>query len=442
MHASSIENMYLCYDRFISGSIFESKSEVSVLDVGGSDYNGSYREVFSHERFSYTAADISEGHGVQLVIQDPYRLPIDDRSIDIVISGQMLEHCEFFWLAFGEMVRVLRPGGFIFLIAPSAGPEHRYPVDCYRFYPDAFRALARHANCAVVDIWRDDRGPWQDLVGVFSRHGQPPHAGSVTTPSRIAPIDVQAGSAEEERIQGSAPYLQILAQLHASLNPANYLEIGIRHGASLSLAQGPAVGVDPAPDITYPLHLQTTIVTKTSDAFFADATSAAAPAPDLIFIDGLHHADAALRDFMNVERSAAPGALVILDDILPNHPAQAMRERCTRVWTGDVWKLVPLLRRLRPDLAMVILDTAPSGLLLIGGLDPENRILRDQYNPIIRELRETTEPPSEVLDRIGAVSPNSPAWEAFLASIGSGSGTPVATALRTLADNANAGGEA
>src|SRR5579859_2561474 len=132
MHASSFENMQKCYSRFVAGGPLGTQEEVRILDVGGADVNGSYRQIFDHPRFAYTAADISDGPGIHVVLDDPYRLPFDDRSMDIVLSGQMLEHCEFFWLSFAEMVRVLRPSGYLFLIAPSAGPEHRYPVDCYR----------------------------------------------------------------------------------------------------------------------------------------------------------------------------------------------------------------------------------------------------------------------------------------------------------------------
>jgi hypothetical protein len=444
MHASSLENMYLCYERFVAGSELEQQERVSVLDIGGAAHNGRYRDVFAHPRFAFTAADISAGRGVQLVLQDPYRLPIEDRSIDIVISGQMLEHCEFFWLAFGEMVRVLRPNGFIFLIAPSAGPEHRYPVDCYRFYPDAFRALARYANCAVVDIWRDERGPWQDLVGVFRRHGEPVCAGRVEAPVRIAPTEFRPGAVEEEQIQGAVRYLDVLAQLHAVLKPASYLEIGIRHGASLSLAKGPAIGIDPAPEISHPLASQTVIAVQTSDAFFASPAISPVAPPNFAFIDGFHHAEAALRDFMNVERCAAPGALVVVDDILPNHPAQAERNRRTQVWTGDVWKLAPLLRRRRPDLGLAVLDTAPSGLLLIGGLDPTNRDLWENYNPIVRELQEVVDPPAEVIARTGVVNPASSGWATFLSSIDGGavSGAALMEALRVLISAVGTGASA
>jgi hypothetical protein len=72
------------------------------------------------------------------------------------------------------MIRVLKPGGLIFLIAPSRGPEHRYPQDCWRFYPDGYRALAKFGRCELLEVTTDwepheDAGsaPWGDTVGVF-----------------------------------------------------------------------------------------------------------------------------------------------------------------------------------------------------------------------------------------------------------------------------------
>jgi SAM-dependent methyltransferase len=95
-------------------------------------------------------------------------------SIDLIISGQAFEHIEFFWRTWLEMVRVLKPGGKIFLIAPSRGPEHRYPVDCWRFYPDGFAALAKYGSLELTQIHTDwephtapDSAPWGDTVGVF-----------------------------------------------------------------------------------------------------------------------------------------------------------------------------------------------------------------------------------------------------------------------------------
>lgn len=131
-----MENMARCID------LYKPRRGLDVVDLGACAVNGSYRSLFGEED-RYTGVDLEAGEGVDIVLDDPYRLPIDDGSVDLVISGQMLEHCEQFWRVFGEISRVLRPEGTAFVIAPSAGPIHRYPVDCYRFYPDAFQALAR-----------------------------------------------------------------------------------------------------------------------------------------------------------------------------------------------------------------------------------------------------------------------------------------------------------
>jgi len=171
MHPESFQNMKKCYAKRIAGSPLESRDPLTVLDVGGANINGSYSEIFSGENMRYLALDAQEGKGVDIVPEDPYRFPLADGSMDIVISGQMLEHCERFWLVFTEMVRVLKGDGWIFLIAPSAGPIHQHPVDCYRFYPDAYRALAKYADCHLVDVWRDGRKPWNDLVGIFNKIG-------------------------------------------------------------------------------------------------------------------------------------------------------------------------------------------------------------------------------------------------------------------------------
>jgi hypothetical protein len=401
-----MENMRKCYRRHVKGSSLEDLARLVVLDMGGADVNGSYRSVFLHPAVHYITADLHGGNNVSLILDDPYKIPLDDASVDIVLSGQMLEHCEFFWQTFSEMVRILRPGGFIFLIAPSAGPEHRYPVDCYRFYPDAYRALAKWANCRLVETWRDERGPWHDVVGVFAHHELPHPVAIEEEPDQTAPqLDGKPASPEVEVVRGDRSGNDVLADIHRLLKPRFYLEIGVRHGRSLALARCPAVGVDPVPDITMPLASTTIVEPVTSDEFFAEIVPQRPLGPlDLVLIDGMHLFEYALRDFMNVERLAAPHTLVVVDDVFPNHPSQAARRRRTQVWTGDVWKLLACLRKWRPDLYVQPLDTSRTGLMLVAGLDPSNRVLWEQYNPIIRANSVSDELPEDILARRGAIS--------------------------------------
>ena len=111
MHPSSFENMQKCYDRYLAARQVEPDRRWVVVEIGSADINGSYRAIFPSRTFHYVGCDCASGPGVDLVLDDPYRLPLQNAYADVVISGQMLEHCEFFWLAFGEMLRILKPGG-------------------------------------------------------------------------------------------------------------------------------------------------------------------------------------------------------------------------------------------------------------------------------------------------------------------------------------------
>lgn len=424
MHASSMENMQKCYERYVCLHEWGDRETIKVVDIGGANVNGSYADIFSEPPFEYLAADIDSGPTVDIVIEDPYKLPFEDNSVDLIISGQAFEHVEFFWVLFEEMMRVVKKDGLVLLIAPSAGPIHRFPVDCYRFFPDSFHALAKYADCHLIDCWHDDRGPWKDLVGVFSKKYLPrfkyeEHSNAsrdwklnryqcFTAPAQRVPRNADP---ETEKTKGVVNYTEILNRLHGLLRPQLYLEIGLRKGRSFSLARERAIGIDPLPEIDFELSDLQTVFPLTSDDFFEfkAAEMLGSIKPDLVFIDGMHLFEFALRDFINVEFFASPNTVVVIDDVLPNHVLQAARERQTQVWAGDIWKLVECLSSYRKDLKLSILNTSPTGLLVITGLNPMNRILRERYNPIVRQYREMEldgEIASRVLARTASIDPS------------------------------------
>lgn len=170
MHESSMRHMQTCIEKHLHWS--DTMASRKVVDLGAMNVNGSYRELYDPTRFEYVGIDMAPGPGVDLVITDPYKIPIADGTADVVISGQMLEHNEFFWKTFEEKVRILKDDGYIIMIAPSRGPIHKYPQDCYRFYPDAYAGLAKYTNSILIDCWMDG-GQWGDLVGVFTKRYRP-----------------------------------------------------------------------------------------------------------------------------------------------------------------------------------------------------------------------------------------------------------------------------
>ena len=132
MHPSAKENGKRFFDTYVASL----PKTVQVIDIGSQDVNGTLRDVCPQD-CNYIGLDFQEAKGVDIVLSDPYKLPFDSSSIDIAVSSSCYEHSEFFWLSFLEVMRVLKDDGLFYLNVPSDGAFHRYPVDCWRFYPDS-----------------------------------------------------------------------------------------------------------------------------------------------------------------------------------------------------------------------------------------------------------------------------------------------------------------
>jgi hypothetical protein len=185
-------------------------------------------------------------------------------------------------------------------------------------------------------------------------------------------------------------FLAYLRRFHEALGPRVYLEIGVDAGRTLSLARPPtkALGVDPAAPVGHGFDADTRLFPMDSDRFFAggaaDRELTGAPV-DLAFVDGLHLFEQALRDFIHVERRAVPDSVVLFHDCLPLDAPTASRQRKTGFWTGDVWKIVPILQRRRPDLDVFLVPAYPTGLLVVTRLDPASDRLERELDALVAE---------------------------------------------------------
>jgi len=116
---------------------------------------------------------------------------------------------------------------------------------------------------------------------------------------------------------------QYITGLIKEANPQSYLEIGIgtgKHFASVPIEDkefaDPAVnGLD-------------------SDTFFDQNNRKF----DLIFIDGLHHADQVERDILNAWNACNIGGHILVHDVLPENEGMTIVPRAQKEWTGDVYK--------------------------------------------------------------------------------------------------------
>jgi SAM-dependent methyltransferase len=175
--------MRMCITRYLA-----PERHYRVLDFGSRISRGqdwTHRDLLADYDCTIRGADVAEGRNVDVVMPNPYRLPLRSESVDVIITGQAFEHIPFFWASFLELARVLRPRGLIFLTAPSRGHVHD-AQDCWRYYPDAMRSLAAfarlHLREAHTDFPPQRNGGrhvyssidtknyyWGDSVGVFQK---------------------------------------------------------------------------------------------------------------------------------------------------------------------------------------------------------------------------------------------------------------------------------
>lgn len=186
--------------------------------------------------------------------------------------------------------------------------------------------------------------------------------------------------------------------------PKVYLEVGVQHGWSLQLASAAevAIGIDPMP-LVAPRDNQV-IFTMTSDEYFANLPLYEPRDPvDLAFIDGQHLFEYALRDFVNIESISSQKGIIVFDDVLPRTQGMAAREMCPGDWTGDVWKVWPILKARRSDLSMLLVDTQPTGTMVVWNL------WKSHYRDYVGDISEwltIKDVPADILLRTHAVDPS------------------------------------
>ena len=192
-------------------------------------------------------------------------------------------------------------------------------------------------------------------------------------------------------------YREFLRFLDEQLCPISYLEIGTHQGDSVRSINCDVLCIDPNFMVDRNIvnkRAKTLLFQMTSDDFFlAHDPRDFLGDLDLGFLDGLHYFENLLRDFINFERHSHPGSMALLHDCLPLNTRMAGQLQNTgpesepletrSFWTGDVWRILPILREFRPDLDIVVLDCPPTGLVLCSGLDHRSTTLMYAYDRIV-----------------------------------------------------------
>ena len=127
-------------------------------------------------------------------------------------------------------------------------------------------------------------------------------------------------------------HTDLLNALIEKYNLKSYLEIGVQNPSNNfdKINVNDKIGVDP--DLN--LINNEDIYNGTSDEFFTISEDKF----DLIFIDGLHHADQVKRDFENSLRCLSDNGFIVIHDCLPINESTTHVPRDSKVWHGDCYK--------------------------------------------------------------------------------------------------------
>lgn len=126
----------------------------SILDLGCGEQP--FRRMFS-DAAQYVGLDIPSGFGMShshhnLLLFDGSKIPIRSASIDLVLATEILEHVNDVQRLLSEVMRVLRPGGRVFLTTPWSARIHYEPFDFRRVSPHGMAQYATETGLRLEHV--------------------------------------------------------------------------------------------------------------------------------------------------------------------------------------------------------------------------------------------------------------------------------------------------
>jgi hypothetical protein len=156
-------------------------------------------------------------------------------------------------------------------------------------------------------------------------------------------------------LNSSVQRYDIINHLIEKYKLINYLEIGVFKGENIKkIKAAHKDGVDPGaegfttPEVNYPM---------TSDEFFKLLEGHDEIKYDVIFIDGLHHADQVEKDIKNALNHVVKGGFIVLHDCNPISYEAQLIPRQTVAWNGDTWKAFVDFKSNNPSYKCHVVDT-------------------------------------------------------------------------------------
>jgi SAM-dependent methyltransferase len=122
-----------------------------ILDAGSG--NQPYKALFSNH--VYETADfekVDKTYQASTYVCDLAHIPTEDQTFDAIIFTQVMEHLPDPTAVIHELLRVLKPGGYLFYSGPLFYEEHEVPYDFFRYTQYGVRHLFTSVGFTIEDI--------------------------------------------------------------------------------------------------------------------------------------------------------------------------------------------------------------------------------------------------------------------------------------------------
>ncbi len=148
-----------------------TESGATIIDAGAGECQ--YKSLFEH--LKYIAVDLCVGDDKWdfscVDIKAPlHSIPLPDRTADVILCAEVLEHVPNPHEVLVELARLLKPGGRLYISVPFSAREHQIPHDYFRYTQYGLKYLIEQAGLEVLAI-NPVRGDFYRLYCVLGEQG-------------------------------------------------------------------------------------------------------------------------------------------------------------------------------------------------------------------------------------------------------------------------------
>ena len=163
--------------KLINRELFPTRLEdpLTVVDIGSYDVNGTLKR-FMPPKWKYIGLDIVPGPNVDRIIEDVYTFPVEDDSIDLVVSSDCFLYVRNPFKLMESTYKCLKPGGVVIICASyearigimghseEISPYNDVEYDCWRILKYGMLALLEDSGFKVIKA--EYRTEWTWGIGV------------------------------------------------------------------------------------------------------------------------------------------------------------------------------------------------------------------------------------------------------------------------------------